>query len=366
MNLAAEAAELAPELEAAAARVIRSGRYILGPEVEAFEREAAARLGAAHAVAVNSATDALTMALIALGVRPGDEVIVPAFTFIATASAVIRAGARPVFADIEPVSCGLDPEEIRRRATARTRAVIPVHLFGQPARIGEVVQAARARGLVVVEDCAQAFGAARDGRKAGTFGDAAAFSFYPTKTLAALGDGGLLVAAREEVAARARAMRDHGQTARYRAEFPGFNSRLDEIQAAFLRVRLRHLERRLARLEEAAIRYDTLLDGSGVARVRAAGDVKPVFPLYVIRVPDGRRDALRQALRQSGIATEIHYPVPLHRMEAFAADVALPNAEAACAEVLSLPVWPGIPQEDQERVAAIVSRFSTSGRGTSL
>lgn len=361
LDLGPELELLWDELSAEALRVIRSGRFVLGPDVEAFEEAAAAYLGVRHAVGMNSGTDALVIGLRALGVECGDEVVTTPFTFFATAEAISLIGATPVFADIEPESFNLDPAAAEAAVTDRTTAIIPVHLFGRPADHGAFAGLADRHGLRVLEDCAQAIGAtvasAGERRHVGSLGDAGAFSFYPTKNLGGFGDGGLLTTDDGEVARSARMLRTHGERSRYHNEMLGYNSRLDALQAALLRVKLSRLDEFNRGRRAAAARYGELL-----ADLEAAGGLTAprvtdghVFHQYTVRIHGGRRDAVRDALDAAGVGTMVYYPIPVHRLPVYAeayAGVELPMAEAAAAEVLSLPIWPSISPATQERVAA--------------
>ncbi len=359
LDLAPEIDEHWDELSAAIQSVLRSGRFILGPQVEAFETEVAEYLGVAHAVGVNSGTDALVLALKALGLAPGDEVITTPFSFIAAAEAVCQLGGRPVFVDIDPQTFNLDPAAIEERVGPRTKAVIPVHLFGHAAPMAAICELAERHGLLVLEDAAQAFGGATLGRKLGRWGHAAAFSFFPTKNLGACGDAGLIATDDDAVAAAARQLRAHGARRKYFSEVVGYNSRLDELQAAILRVKLPHIDRDNDRRRRVARRYDELLGGlPGITVPPVAAGVEHVYHQYTIRVAAGRRDALRAALEAAGVGSMIYYPVPLHRLPVFAPPAApLPRAEAAAAEVLSLPIWPALAEAQQERVVRAVRGF---------
>ena len=351
--------DLTPELDAlweplreAALRVLRSGQYVLGPEVAAFEREAADYLGVAHAIGLNSGTDALIIGLRALGIGPGDEVVTSAFSFFATAEAVSLIGATPVFADIEPEGFNLDPLAIELAITDRTRALLPVHLFGRPAAMQQINQLAERYGLRVLEDCAQSFGARLDGAATGSLADAGTFSFYPTKNLGGVGDGGLLTTDDEAVAETARMLRNHGERSRYNNEMLGYNSRLDAMQAALLRVKLGHIDSANEGRTRAAVRYGEMLaELPGVLAPR----VTPghVFHQYTIRIPGGRRDSVRERLDSAGIGTMVYYPIPIHRLPVYEAeyrDQELPVTEAAAEEVMSIPIWPEIDDTTQERV----------------
>lgn len=347
------------ELEAAALRVLRSGRYILGSEVAAFEREVAHYLGATDAVGVASGTDAIELGLRAVGIGSGDRVLTSPLTFFATASAILATGAQPVFADVTPDTLTLDPDGTREvlAGDGRIRAMIPVHLYGQPADMEPLIQAANDHGVTVIEDVAQAFGARYAGSSAGTLGDAGAFSFFPTKNLGGFGDGGLVATHREDIAERVRALRAHGATAKYHHAVIGRNSRLDELQAAMLRARLRHVDALLARRNELAERYDAALVGSEVVSPARAAGRTHTFHLYVIRV-EGARDELRARLREAGIHTAIHYEVPLHLQEALSGlnyrEGDFPVAERASKEILSLPLFPSMRESEVDRVAELV------------
>jgi dTDP-4-amino-4,6-dideoxygalactose transaminase len=362
LDLGPELAEVADELGAAFRRVVASGHFILGPEVEAFEREAAAYLGARHAIGVNSGTDALVLALRALGIGPGHEVITTAFSFFATAEAVSSVGATPVFADIDPASFNLRPELVERALTSRTRALLPVHLFGGPADMAALQAIAQPRGLPVIEDAAQSFGALHGERRAGTLGAFGAYSFFPSKTLGCLGDGGLLSTDDDRLAGEVRALRAHGARRKYFNETVGYNSRLDALQAAFLRVKLPRLEEWNAARRQAAARYGRLLDGArGIVLPAERAGTRHVFHQFTIRVTGGRREALRAHLAARGIATMVYYPMPIHQSPVYAAArVSCPEAELASSEVLSLPLWPRIGEDVQGRVAAEIRAFCDS------
>jgi dTDP-4-amino-4,6-dideoxygalactose transaminase len=369
LDLGPELEALWGELSSEALRVLRSGRFVLGPDVEAFEREAAEYLGVKHAVGLNSGTDALFIGLRALGVEPGDEVVTTPFTFFATPEAISLIGATPVFADIEADSFNLDPASLEAAVTGRTRAVIPVHLFGRPVDWEALSDVASRHGLRVLEDCAQSIGATAAGgndgaatspRRTGALGDAGAFSFYPTKNLGGFGDGGLLTTDDDGVAETARMLRTHGERSRYRNEMIGYNSRLDALQAALLRVKLRRLDAFNSARRAAARRYGELLADLGAAGVLTTPAVTEghVFHQYTVRIQGGRRDEVRERLDEAGIGTMVYYPIPCHRLPVYAeayADVSLPVAEAAADEVLSLPIWPAIEAATQERVAAALA-----------
>ncbi|MEW5847196.1 MAG: DegT/DnrJ/EryC1/StrS family aminotransferase [Myxococcota bacterium] len=348
--------ELDQDLAAAALRVLRSGWYILGPEVEAFEHAFAQYHGIPFAIGVANGTDALELALRAAGVGPGDEVITVAHTAVATVCAVERTGARPVLVDIDPVTYTMDPAAAEAAITPRTRALVPVHLYGHPANLGALTELARRHGLFLLEDCAQAHGATWAGEKVGTFGNAAAFSFYPTKNLGALGDGGAIITRDAALAERIRRLRNYGQKARYEHVERGINSRLDELQAALLRVKLQHLDEHNARRQAVAHAYTTGLRGVDVPVVAAGAG--HVFHLYVVR--HRQRDQLAALLKQNGVHTLIHYPIPVHRQQAYAdlrLDVgSLPVTEKIASEILSLPLYVGIPTSAVGEVIDVVNR----------
>lgn len=359
VDLAAAYRRLQPEIDAAVARVLAGGWYILGPEVRAFEAEFAAYLGVAHTVGVASGTDAVLLALRALGVGPGDEVITVAHTAVATVSAIELSGATPRFVDIDPETYTLDPARLPEAITPRTRAVIPVHLYGRPAEMDSVLAIARAHNLVIIEDCAQAHGARYHGQMVGSLGDAAAFSFYPTKNLGALGDGGAVATNRPEIAERLLLLRQYGWRERYVSDVSGYNSRLDELQAAVLRVRLRHLDEENEARRRLAARYDASLAGLPVTLPVARRDDCPVYHLYVIRA--AARDGLAAHLRDRTIGTGVHYPVPVHLQPAYAhlgyGPGSLPNTEAAAQSVLSLPMYPDLPENAVALVGEALHAF---------
>jgi dTDP-4-amino-4,6-dideoxygalactose transaminase len=342
LDLAATHAELAAEIESAVLAVLRSGRYVLGPEVEAFEAEFAASLGVRHCVGVGNGLDGLRLSLQALGVGAGDEVIVPGHTYIATWFAVSAAGATPVPVDVDERTYLIDPAAVEAAITPRTRAIMPVHLYGQPAPMSALLEVARRHDLAVVEDAAQAHGAAMAGVPAGTQGDAAAWSFYPVKNLGAAGDAGAVTTNDDALARRLRVARNQGALTRSVHEIVGSNSRLDEIQAAILRVKLRHLERWNARRRSIAERYLAGLSGTGLGLPAVLPGSFHVWHQFVVRHP--RRDALRVALAEAGIETLIHYETPPHLQAAYAnlrlAEGALPTTEKLAREILSLPVDP--------------------------
>lgn len=355
IDLARQHAALRGELMTALGRVLDSARFILGGEGQALEGELASLCSARHGVGVASGTDALRLALAALGVGPGDEVITPAFSFVASATTVLMVGATPVFVDIEPDTFTLDVDAVERALTPRTRAIVAVHLYGQPAPIDRVVALARAHGLAVVEDCAQAVGAAWDGRPVGGWGDAGCFSFYPTKNLAACGDGGLVVTNRDDVADRVRRLRHHGDAGRYTHVELGSCSRLDEMQAAVLRVKLRRLRAWTERRRAIAAGYQRLLAGLPLRLPVERPRARHVYHLFTIRHP--ARDALARALGDLGVGTAIHYPIPVPGQPMFGGAAAQwPESARAAREVLALPCFPELDDREVEEVARAVRR----------
>jgi dTDP-4-amino-4,6-dideoxygalactose transaminase len=335
LDLSRETEALRPDLDAAIARVVESGAYILSPEVERFETAFAQACGTAHAVGVASGTDAITIALLAAGVEPGDEVITAPNTCVPTIVGIERAGARAVLADVDPVTYTLDPAQVERRLTARTKAILPVHLYGQPADLDALVQL----GIPVVEDCAQAHGATVDGRPAGSIGVAAAFSFYPTKNLGALGDAGAVVTGSEEVATRARLLRNYGERGRFEHVLRGLNSRLDPLQAAILGAKLPRLAGWVERRRALAAAYDEALAGTNVVVPATVPGRGHAYHLYVVQAP--AREEFRSVLDEAGVGTAVHYPTPVHRQPAYRdLDVpgGFPVAEALCERVVSLPL----------------------------
>jgi dTDP-3-amino-3,4,6-trideoxy-alpha-D-glucose transaminase len=359
LDLGALHDELRDELEDAALRVMRSDRLLLGPELDRFEADWAAAVGARFAVGVGSGLDALALGLRALRIGAGDEVLVPSHTFIATWLAVVQVGAVPVPVDVRTAHADWDVAALEAALTPRTRAVLPVHLYGHPVDLDAVGPFARAHGLVVLDDAAQAHGARLRGRPVGGLTDATAWSFYPGKNLGALGDGGAVTTSDPEVAARLRSLRNYGSVQKYRHDEVGWNSRLDELQAAMLSVKLRRLDEHNARRAAVARRYDDGLAGLGIALPERESWATPVWHLYVVRTP--HRDALRAHLAAAGIETGVHYPTPCHRQPAFAgtalAAARLPVAEALAHEVLSLPMGPHLTEDQQDVVLEAIRRF---------
>ncbi len=364
-DIQAQNRPLETEILAAVARVIRSGQVILGPEVAALEKEAAAYCGAGHGVGCSSGSDALSLALHALEIGPGDEVILPPFTFFATAGAVCRAGARPVFADIDPVTFNIDPPQVANKITPRTRAIMPVHLYGQCADMDGLAAVAERHHLPVIEDAAQAIGAEYNGRRAGSLGTIGSFSFYPSKNLGTCGDAGLVTTNDPVLASRLACLRVHGMEPRYYHKYVGWNARIDAVQAAILRVKLPHLDRWIDGRQQAAARYDALIEDSHLGHFLQRPVRRPrrrhVYNQYVVRVADGQRDALVQHLKANGIGCDIYYPVPLHLQECMAflgyKEGTFPASEEACRTVLALPVFPEITADQQARVIQACADF---------
>ncbi len=344
LDLQAQYQTIKPEIDRAIQQVLDRGQFILGPEVEALEREIAAYCGVSHAVAVASGTDALELSLRACGIGPGDEVLTTAFSFFATAEAIVAVGATPVFVDIELSTYNVDPERVEQAVTPRTKALIPVHLFGHPCAMEEIMEVAKAHRLKVIEDCAQAIGARYHDRPVGSFGDAAALSFYPTKNLGGYGDGGMVLAKDASVAEQVRLLRTHGSRERYHHVALGTNSRLDELQAAILRVKLRHLDAWNEARRRNAGHYQEVFSRHRLQEIllpKALPECRHVYHLYTIRTP--HRDRVREALAAQGIMSEIYYPSPVPSQPALDGVTALPLkfpcAEEACQSVLSLPMY---------------------------
>lgn len=351
------------DIDAAVLRALDSGRYILGPETAAFEKEFSSWAGASDAVGTGSGTDALHLGLRAVGIGIGDEVITVSHTAVATIAAIELAGATPVFVDIDPQTFTMDPVSLQERLTARTRAVIPVHIYGHAADMDAILEIARSRRLIVLEDCAQAAGARYKGKQVGTLGDMGAFSFYPTKNLGALGDAGALITSNPVLAERARALRQYGWRTRYLSDMAGMNTRLDEVQAAILRVKLRHLNAENARRGAIASSYQDALEGNREigSPPNTAPSGQHAWHLYVVRSP--RRDELQAFLADQGIGTLIHYPVPVHLQAGYSRLRAgcLLETERAAREVLSLPLWPEMSDSDVTSVCSALREFERRG-----
>lgn len=357
LDLTREEDEIESESADAFLRVLRSGRFILGDEVEAFEREFASYCGTACGVGVASGTDALVLALKSMGIGPGDEVLLPAFSAAPTAVAVALAGASPIFVDIDPLTFNIDPDLLEASLGPRSRCVLAVHLYGGMADMPRIVDMSEAKGLSVLEDCAQAHGAAIDGKKAGSWGQAGAYSFYPTKNLGAYGDGGMVVTSDAALAARLRGLRDYGKASRDELVEIGLNSRLDELHAAILRIKLGRLEIWNGRRRELAARYIEGLQGLPVRLPAWRGGKEHCFHLFVIACEE--RDRLAGHLVNNGIGCNIHYSVPLNRQKPFTESGAVecPEAERAAKSVLSLPLYPGLTDDEQDRVIEAVRDF---------
>jgi dTDP-4-amino-4,6-dideoxygalactose transaminase len=356
VDLKAQHASIRAELDAAIQRVLDSCQFTLGPEVDAFEAEFARYCQAACAIAVNTGTSALHLAFLAAGIGPGDEVITVPFTFVATVSAIQYTGATPVFVDIDPPSFTMDAAQIESAITERTKAIVPVHLYGQPADMEPILAIAKKWGLVVIEDAAQAHGAEYKGRRVGAIGDIGCFSFYPGKNLGACGEGGMVVTDDVEFAHRIRMLRDWGAERKYQHVFKGYNYRMDAIQGAVLRVKLRHLESWTGARRKSAAVYDQLFLGSGVRTPIAMPYARHVYHVYAIQTK--RRQVWQATLHEQGIQTGIHYPTPVHLLLAFAelGHVAgqFPHSERAAAEVLSLPMFPELTEQQCRTVADAV------------
>lgn len=359
LDLKAEYQSQKSEVLAAIEQVLDTMQLHNGPETRALEEEFAAYCGARHAVAVGSGTDALLLTYAALGLGPGDEVIVPSHTFIATVAPLAFLGATPVFVDIDPLLYTMDPEHVQAAVTLRTKAIVPVHLYGQPADMAGIQEIALRHGLAVVEDACQAVGASYQGRPVGSLGDAAAFSFVFTKNLKGYGDGGMVTTGRDDLAEQVRRLRDHGRTGKYEHPAFGLNCRMDEIQAAIVRIALRRLDERTARRREIARRYTQALRGTSLLPPAERDDVRHVYHLYVLR--SQHRDELAAHLQEAGIATGVHYPIPCHAQEACRTagyrPVSLPQTEQTAREILSLPVYPELTDAQVDRIVGEVTAF---------
>jgi dTDP-4-amino-4,6-dideoxygalactose transaminase len=365
VDLKAQYASIKNEIDAAVESVLESGQFVLGSEVAAFEEEFAAYCQARYAVGVNSGTSALHLSLLAAGIGPGDEVITVPFTFVATACAIYYTGARPIFVDVDPRSFTMDPAAVENAITERTKAIVPVHLYGQPADMDPILAIAKKHELVVIEDACQAHGAEYNGRRAGSLGDAGCFSFYPGKNLGAYGEGGMVVTDNAEHARTIRMLRDWGAEKKYQHVLKGYNYRLEALQAAVLRVKLRYLEAWTDARRAVAERYDKLFAGSGVRTPEAMSYARHVYHVYAIRVKNRQR--LQDDLTRQGIQTGIHYPHPIHTLPAFA-DLGYRLGDFACSEqaadeVLSLPMFPELTLSQTQRVVdAVCSLVEASQR----
>jgi dTDP-4-amino-4,6-dideoxygalactose transaminase len=359
VDLGAQYRTIRPEVDAAIQRVLDRTAFILGDEVTAFEAAFASYVQTSGAVGVASGTAAIELSLRAIGLQPGDEVITTAHTFIATAEAITNAGGRPIFADIDAATFNIDPNQVESLVTDRTRAILPVHLYGQPADLPALMEIARRHSLYLIEDAAQAVGAEIDGRRCGSIGHLACFSFYPGKNLGAYGDAGAVSGDDPDLLSRIRRMRDHGRTTKYEHMEVGYAERIDGLQAAILAAKLPHLEAWTEARRRHAGRYGELLAGSSVAPPVERPGVRHVYHLYVVRTPG--REGLLQHLKENGIAAGIHYPIPLHRQPAYVSlgygELSLPETERAADEVLSLPMYPELTDEQLQHIAACVRSF---------
>jgi dTDP-4-amino-4,6-dideoxygalactose transaminase len=380
LDLSPQYHSLKDEIQAAIARVLESGQFIMGPDVKLFEQEAAAYLGARHAIAVNSGTDALVIGLRALGIGAGDEVITTPFSFFATAESISNVGAKPIFADIDAKSFNINPEAIKAKITPQTKAIMPVHLYGNPAAMGQIMEIAENHGLKVIEDCAQSFGTryygtcstcndacqtetreALRGKYAGTIGNVGAFSFFPSKNLGACGDGGLIVTDDDLVAESARMLRVHGAKKKYHNEVLGYNSRLDTLQAAILRVKLRYIDEwNQGRRRVAGIYNELLSEVEGILTPELADG--HVFHQYTIRILGGGRDRVQQYLAEQGIGSMIYYPIPQDQLPVYKGQYAAnPVSDMLAGEVLSLPIWPELEQVTIERIVEVIQQALALG-----
>lgn len=364
VDVRAQYEELRTELDEAVHRTFVEADYILGKEGERFEREFAAYCGVSAAAGVSTGLAALHLALRALGIGPGDEVITAANTFAATVLAIQHAGATPVLADVEEESLNLDPQAVTAALTPRTRALLPVHLHGQTASMGPLLELARAHDLEIVEDASQAHGAEYESKRAGSFGAAGCFSLYPTKNLGAVGDAGIVTSGRPELIERVKSLRNYGMGPKYRCDEPGYNERLDTLQAALLRVKLAKLDQWNERRRQAARAYDQLLADLPIERPRELPGRFHVYYVYVIQTDD--RDAVAKHLAEQGIVTSIHYPIPLHRQPAFAdlpwSRSSFPVTERLAGRMLSIPMHPHLTEDDSARVASALSSYFHGGR----
>jgi dTDP-4-amino-4,6-dideoxygalactose transaminase len=363
VDLRSEHQSIHDELMKAWERLLDSASFIGGPAVEAFERSFAEYCQIEHAIGVGNGTDALTLALTALQIGPGDEVILPANSFVATAEGVVHAGATPVFVDIDPRTYNIDPEKIEEHITPRTKAVIAVHLYGQPADMDSILAIARTHALRVIEDAAQAHGARYNGMRAGSMGDVACFSFYPAKNLGACGDGGAVVTNDSSVAETVWRLRDHGGIKKYQHDIVGFNSRLDSMQAVALNLKLPHLDERNAMRRRNAQAYAEMLSNiEGVVTPFEPEDLESVYHLYVVRITQADRRSLQTYLAENGVQTGIHYPAPIHQTRAFARyrSADCPLAETYGNQILSLPMYPGMKRDQVQHVASLIRDYMVS------
>jgi len=363
VDLKAQYQSIKSEIDAAIAHVLETSQFVLGSDVAAFEKDFARYTGSAHAIGVNSGTSALHLALLAAGIGPGDEVITVPFTFVATTAAIGYTGAKPVFADIDPVSFTMDPKQIEAAITPRTKAIMPVHLYGQPADMDPILEIARRRNLILIEDAAQAHGARYKGRPVGSIGDIGCFSFYPGKNLGAYGEGGAVVTNDPAFNRTIRMLRDWGAESKYQHVLKGYNYRLEGIQGAVLRVKLPHLDAWTKARQSHAVRYNQLLEGTGVQTPQAMDYGEHVYHVYAIRTT--QREALQKSLQEQGVQSGIHYPTPIHLLPCYselghrAGD--FPHAEQAANEVLSLPMYPELTESQIQTVAEAVRLHRCAG-----
>lgn len=354
LNLSDEITSIRKEIDQAISKVIDHGQFVMGPEVRNFESNVDNYLGTKYAVSVNSGTDALMIALRSSGVSAGDEVITTPFTFFATAEAISNIGAKPVFADISLQDFNIDPVSIEKIITSKTKAILPVHLFGMPCKMSRIKNLAEKNHLKIIEDCAQSFGASYQNelsnQKTGNLGDASAFSFFPSKNLGGFGDGGLIATNDKEIAEMAAILRTHGAKQKYHNEILGYNSRLDTMQAAILNVKLQYIDQQNSKRREAATRYNKLLNHIDWIQTPEIGNAH-VFHQYTLRILSDNRDEIQKKMEMRGVQTMIYYPIPCHKLPVYKyMNIDLPNAELASSQVLSLPIWPDITQEVQEKV----------------
>lgn len=364
-DLQGQFSELQNEIQQAVARVLASGQVILGPEVTALEAEIAAYCGASHGIGCGSGTEALSLALHGMEIGPGDEVILPTFTFFATAGSVARTGAKPIFVDIDPITYNLDPHAVQAKITSRTRAIMAVHLYGQCADMASLWRISERHGVPIIEDGAQSLGAAYQGKPCGSLGAIGCLSFYPTKNLGSYGDAGMVVTSDPAWAERIACLRVHGMQPRYYHKYLGWNARMDAVQACMLRIKLPHLERWIGMRQEAGRRYDSLIEQYRLTQVFSRPtrmpDCRHTFNQYVVRVADDQRDNMVKYLKHEGIGCEVYYPLPLHLQECLLhlghKEGEFPVAEAACKSVLALPIFPEITAAQQEKVVRTCAAF---------
>lgn len=360
LDLKEQYADIKSEIDEAISEVVKSGSFILGRFVERFEEGAAVYLGSKYAMGVASGTDALHLALLACGVKADDEVITVPFTFFATAEVISNIGAKPVFVDIDPRTFNINPDKIEKAITSKTKAVIPVHLYGQSAHMDKIIEIAKKHNLKVIEDCAQSFGAEYKGRKTGAFGDCGCFSFFPTKNLGAYGDGGMIVTDSDPLAENIKLLRAHGSKDKYHHKILGFNSRLDAIQANILRVKLNYIDKWNKKRAEIAQKYNELIKNSDIITPYQDKDCKHVYHQYTARCRN-KRDSLKKHLEEKGISTTIYYPISLHLQEVYSGlgynEGDFPESEKAQREVLSLPVYPELSDDNIKYIAGAITEF---------